>query len=374
MRAGIAVSFLVAMSLPGPARAQSDTDEVPVILLHPGVSTILQLPEEIEQARLLDREELRFAILGDRLYIRPRPGTPAGVEALLEVETRTLLRTFQVRVVRRARDAHLNVLVLPAEGQQAIEESTPELPPVVPLEPPVAPVAPAVSVSTSGPGPAGPPAGPEPAPTPAEPVPARAVAPSTERAPAAARPRRIELSVHAVAALGTTAVNVPGYEALQARQPHRAFSMRVAIRRPGAWWSVEANVGSESLAAPTVHFVKPSDTVRQVILMSGPRLQADVGMKARVGSPWSVTTSVALGLLAHHRDIATGSVAGEGADGLTGDMPRAGVLALSLGLEYRAKYMLLGLELDMRQGVPADYHSMSARVSVGWFLPQENEP
>ena len=345
----MAVLFVVAMSLPGPARAQSDTDEVPEILLHPRVPTILKLPDVIVDARLLDRGEIRFIIVDDdKLYIRPLPGTPAGTGALLEVDTQTLRRTFQVRVVRRARDATRDVLILPPAAQPRIELVTPLIPPVVPAPPPA-------------PEPAAPP--PEPAaPLPA-PFPAPDVEPTTYGATAIPRPRRIELSVHAVGALvGTSEYTVPGHAPINARQPHRALGMRVAIRRPGAWCAVEANVSGESPAAPTTHR-RRSNSAR--IIVSGPLLRVDAGLRVRLDAPLNPSAYAGIGLQEHHRDIDSGN-----ARDPQRTLPRGGVLTLGLGLEYRVSNLLLGLELHLRQGVPTNYHSVAALLSVGFFLDQ----
>ena len=47
-----------------------------------------------------------------------------------------------------------------------------------------------------------------------------------------------------------------------------------------------------------------------------------------------------------------------------------GVLTLGLGLQRRAGNVLLGVDFQIRQGVPADYRSVEALLSVGFFLDQ----
>lgn len=285
------------------------------------------------------RGEIRVARVGNKLYVRPRAGTAAGVEASLEVETGTLRRTFQVRVVRRARDANLDVLVLPLEAQPRIELVTPLLPPVVPA----------------------PPLAPEPALRPVEPVPS--IAEAIERDTATARALRFELSVQGVAGLGTTALDVPGYAPTNARQPHRVIGVRIAGRRPGAAWGLEANVSGEWAAAPTMHMRGANK-----LDMSGPWLRADAGLRGRLGTRLMPTFHGAIGLQAHHRDIEPAGM--DQLSGGTKGMPFGGVLALGMGLEYRAGDLLLGLELHVRQGVPNDYRSVGWFLSVGFFLDQ----
>jgi hypothetical protein len=101
MRAGVTVAILVVMSLPRLVRAQPSADAAPVILLHPGVATVFHLPDDITHARVHDRGEIRLAVVGDELFVRPRPGTLAGMKASLEVEARTARWTFRARARQR---------------------------------------------------------------------------------------------------------------------------------------------------------------------------------------------------------------------------------------------------------------------------------
>jgi hypothetical protein len=384
MRAGLGVLIVIVITLPEQARSQGnpDMDTALTIAIHPGVSTILQLPDDIVDTWIEHTGEIKVARVGNEIAVRPRAGTPAGVEVLLEVETRTMHRTFRLRVVARARDAHRDVLVLPAEDEQDAGEPAPEALSGAPAEPPApAEQEPPARTSTSPPSPAPPEplAGPEPAaePAPAEPA---ATASSTEPVPAEAEPvtpaattaangertgaagsSRVEFSLHGFASLaGTTEVRVAGYEAKDARRSHRVFGMRIAGRRPGALWGGEVNVSGEWLAGPTTH-----RDDRGELVVSGPWLRADGGLRVRFEGHLTPTAYAGIGLQAHHRDIVPDT---DRRDEGTNVMPFGGVLALGLGLEYRAGDMLLGLELHVRQGLPAEYRSVGAFLSAGLFL------
>jgi hypothetical protein len=361
MRAGLAVLIVIVIWLPALARSQTnaDTDTALTVAIHPEVSTILQLPDEIVHTWIDHHGEIRVARMGSQLAIRPRGGTRAGVEAALEVETRTLRRTFRLLVVERARDANADVLVLPVESEQDVEESTPVVPPVVVMKEEST-----ARTSANATSPVAPPAELEPAS--AGPVIGRDIEPTAERAATMAVAPRFDLSVHAVVALaGTTALDVSGYEATAARRSHRAFGVRVAGSPRGAWWAVEANISGEWPVAPTVHTAVMGGDYK--LELSGPWLRADMGMRARFGMRLAPTAYVGIGLQAHHRDIDVEGPTGSGKE-RRGDMPLGGVLALGLGLEYRVGNVSMGLELHVRQGVPADYRSVAGLLSVGCFL------
>lgn len=250
----VGLILVIMIVLEGLARAQSgmDVSDVSPISLHPGVPTIVQMPDEIEHTWVFHSGEFMVQGVRDKLYLRPRPGTRAGVEGLVEVKAGTLHQVFWLRVVKRVEDAQREVVVPPVVAAKCAE--------------PAASAAPAAESAASVSGGAPEPSEPS-APEPAEPKGAitaepggTAAAADDERdaatdgerdAPAAGSPRFV-ISVHAVAALvGTTGVTVAGYEAIDARQPHRAFGMRVAVTPPDAWWSVEASVSGEQLVAPT---------------------------------------------------------------------------------------------------------------------------
>jgi hypothetical protein len=361
MRAGLAVLVFVAIALPGLARGQSPgagIDASPAIPLHPSVPTILRFPDEIVYAQVQHRDEFMVVGSGNELAVRPQPDTPAGIDALLEVQTRTMHRYFKLRVVARAEDARREVVVSAAavtpDGAAA---------PEVPHE-----VAPAMTAPvTSAPSAAPPPIEPEPA----EPKPVTAA--DAERVTAAGSPR-FDLSVHAFMSLaGATALNVAGYEPDAARQSHRAFGARLAGAPRGASWALEVNISGEWPAAPTLHGKHDSDTsLREVLAVSGPWLRMDAGIRARFGTLLMPTAYVGLGVQAHFLEAETTRpdplMPEDKVKETRQDMPFGGVLALGLGLQYRAGDVLLGLELHMRQGVPADYRSVEALWSVGCYL------
>lgn len=362
MRAGAAVIVAVTCSLPGLARTQPETTDADAALdvsVHPDIMTVLQLPDTVVRARTLHRDEFQVGFFASRIYVQPRPDTPAGTEALLEVETRTQQRTIRLRVVAHADDAAKMFLVRAQEAEQGTRDAPPAASPEVAPEP--APGAPPGSPSAPSP-PRLPDIAHASAPERAEP--ASAPAGATERPP------RFDLSLHAVVALaGATALTVPGYESTDARQPHRAFGVRVAVAHPGAWWAVEASVGGEWLVAPTVH-----SRGRDRLEISGSLLRADAGLRATLGTTVAPTAYAGIGLQAHQRDIEVFRSGGLEGIRENGDMPFEGVLALGMGLEYRAGDLLLGVELHIRQGVPASYRSVAALLSVGFFLEREDEP
>jgi hypothetical protein len=73
-----------------------------------------------------------------------------------------------------------------------------------------------------------------------------------------------------------------------------------------------------------------------------------------------------IGLQAHYLDIEDSEE--QASNQLTRDLPFEGVLAFGIGLEYRVRDMFLGIELHVRQGVPAGYRSVAGLLSVGWYL------
>jgi hypothetical protein len=375
VKAGLAVAILVVISLPGPTRAQSSGDAAPVILLHPGVATILQLPDQIEDARVHDRDELRVAVVGDKLVVRPWPGTPAGMEALLEVETRTARWTFRLLVVARARDASRTIRVQPVEipftpvDAPATEESTPEAPLGVPLEPVVSPLAvtpeaaePDASTPTHAPGttPTQPMVGPASAREPAEPPAERDTGADMARDTAITGASRFDLAVHAVGGLGFTGVNIAKYESIIALQSHQSLGLRLMAEPRGSWWAVQADVSTEWSAGPLVYKGAAS-----ALEMSGPRLRLEAGMRASLGTDWRASAYAGIGIQEHLRQTE------ERGSAPKSTLEQGAVLALGVGLQYRTRgKVLLGLDFLVRQGVPDDYHSVAALLTVGRYLDQ----
>jgi hypothetical protein len=356
MRAGLAVLIVIVTSLPELARSQAntDTDTALTIAIHPEVSTILQLPDEIVHTWIDHHGEIRVARIGNALAIRPRAGTPAGVEASLEVATRTVHRTFRLRVVARARDASRDVLVLPAEG--------PEVPPVRPAEP-VAPAVqePSASTSTSVPSsaPPEPLAGREPAGEPSEPI--------TAPVAAAIPFPRLELSLHAVGGLGFTGLHVAGHDPTTALRSHGGLGMRLMGRRPSAWWAPAVTVSAEWPSGPMQYGGNSEE--QPGLVVSGPLLRAEVGMSAQLGARWIPVAYAGIGMQVQlRRTGATGT--GEDPGAPVAEMKPGAVVALGMGLQYRAGDVLLGLEFQGRYGGPDGYGSITALWTVGYFLDQ----
>lgn len=392
MRAtGLSVIVMIA-SLPALARAQSGVDAAPVIAVHPDVPTVLHLPDDIERAWSTDRGELMLQGVKSKLYIRPRPDAPAGLEAIVAVQTRTLHWIFLVRVVERVEDAMTEVTVPavlspePAEqagGDAVSSGDTLREPTADSIEPEAAAASaePEPAAESIEPEPAEESTEPEQAASEASPAPAEpesSIAADAERAAAASGTPRFDLSVHAAVALaGVTALDVAGYAPVGGRQFHRALGLRLAASPPGAWWSVEAGIIGEQLAAPTVHVqALPSNMGRQRLRVSGPWLRWDVGLRARLGTRWMPTAYVGVGLQAHLRRLEIFPATEPQPQPLSSreDMPYSGVLTMGLGLQYRARRVLLGLDFQMRQGVPAGYRSVAALLSVGCFLEKEEGP
>lgn len=362
---------------PGAGDGEPVADASPEIPVHERVTTYLIFPDEIVRARFtgLVTGMMRATNIDNRLLIRPSASLSEGDEVPLRVQTATIRQRFRLRVVRRAADAWRHVVILaPAAAASPEQPEQPE-PPVTTARAALARAvrmmldgllasrnAEAPGRTKSAPTRAADSAA---APTPVESVTGPGTAPATERAGAAARPH-IAISIHAVAALaGTIELTVPGYTSTNARKPHRTLGMRVTGRRPGSSWGWEANVSGEWPAAPTLHTNKRGTELE----MRGPWLRADVGLKAWFGTGLVPTASVGLGLQAHHRDVDI-----EQPNAAESErqrvMPFGGVLAASMGLEYRMANLAVGLELHVRQGLPAEYRSVSALLSVGWSLDQ----
>ena len=345
MRACIAAVILVVCSPGGLARAQSGTDVSPAIPVHPDVPTILQLPERIERSWTHYGDDFRVKGVGSKVYVRPYPGTPAGTEALLEVKTTTLHRIFLLRVVARAGDARREVVVSAAPGAACVEQADREVTAVAPT-----PAEPAASAMTSAPSTAS---------APAEPV--------TERTTAPTGAPSFELSVHAVAGLGVTGLDVAGYEPQVGFRPHHAFSVRLAGARPGAGWGLEASVGGE-WPAGSMTYENSGDSQLEV---SGSWLRAEVSMRGRlVRNAWIPSASLGMGAQVHLRRT-------KGSEPMVGErelpvstMKYGAVLTLGIGLQYRVRDVSLGVEFQARQGSPNDYHAVEVFWTVGYFLDQ----
>lgn len=389
------LAAIIIASLTGATWAQSDADVSLEIPLHPRVPTMLQLPDAVEGVWITHRGEIRVAGSGSTVYIRPRPGTPAGVEGVLEVKTATMRLMFRLRVVERAREAREEIVILAINPEQVAgeaapgTEATPDAEPVpgvgpAPIAEQATPVPDAEQAASAAPQSAAskPTSAPESATaltaTPVEPAAERDTVIGSERDAVADTERdtvvtgspRFELSVHAVVALaGNTTLRLAGYEPEYGRRAHRAFSMRLMAARPDAWWALQANVGVEWTAEPLTYRssesgMGPSDN----FYVSGPWVQAELGFAAWLGRPWMPTVYANIGVLAHlRRTDTTNDNPGLGATETT---RHGAVLTLGMGLHRRVQDLVLGLDFQTRYGVPDEYHSMAVLGTVGWVLDQ----
>jgi hypothetical protein len=390
------LAAIIIASLTGATWAQSDADISLEIPLHPRVPTMLQLPDAVEGVWITHRGEIRVAGSGSTVYIRPRPGTRAGVKGVLEVKTATMRLMFRLRVVKRAREAREEIVILAIHPESVAgeaapgTEATPDAEPVPGAGPaPIAEqattvpdaeqAASAATQSAASKRASAPESATAPAPAPTEPAAAerdtatddeRDAVADTERDTVATGSPRFELSVHAVVALaGNTTLRLAGYEPEYGRRAHRAFSMRLVAARPDAWWALQANVGVEWTAAPLTYRrlesgMRPLDK----FYVSGPWVQAGLGFAARLGRPWMPTVYAEIGVLAHLRRTETPY---ESPDQNVVETTRHGaVLTLGMGLHRRVQDLVLGLDFQTRYGVPDEYHSMAVFGIVGWVLDQ----
>lgn len=334
---------------------------------------MMHLPDEITRARVNPGKAMRVTLLGRTLHVRPQSDVPVGLDALLEVETVTMLLTFRLHVVERVMDAREELIVVAMESEQRAEDG-----------PVGAEHAMRIDTGAGRPGPAHapalapprvePPAGAEP------PVDIEQVAPPELTPPVAdAGPRRLEISVHTVAGLpGITEQRVEGYESSDARQTNLPFGARMSGARPGNWWAVEAGISVELPLEPTVHARAISSGLREMLEVGGPRLGMDLGLRGHFGTRWRPTMQVGIGLQTHFRNthhfLKLDQPGGGPAIEIPGrpqrDMPLGGVIVFGLGFEHRRGDMLLGIELQVRQGVPGEYRSVGAFLSAGYFLDQ----
>jgi hypothetical protein len=359
MRLGLLTMVMIARAaqLSAPAYAQHGMEVSSVILVHPAVPTMLLFPEDIEAVWSIGRGEVMVKGVGRTLYLRPRPATPAGVEVFIEVKTATLHRLFQLRVVERAEDAARELTVPPATATQG-EASASAIPRGgLPALPEPAPGTPPPRSRDTG--------------QTSEPEPGAPAHAHTAPEPPG---QHLVLSLHALVALaGATAVEVAGYEPDDARQSHRAAGVRLAAAPRDARWSLEASIVGEWPTAPTTHD-KLNLARHEILTLHGPWLRAEVGMRARLGTTVMPTAYAGIGLQARFLEIEVINETpmqpdeDEAPADRRQDMPFGGVLSLGLGLEYRAGDVLLGFEFQMRQGVPADYRSVEALLSVGFYL------
>jgi hypothetical protein len=231
---GVCLTMIVSMAMtsrPGMARAQSGTEDILEIPVHPKVATIMHLPDAITRARVNPGTSMEVTIVGRTLQVRPDAGVPAGLEALLAVETPTMLLTFRLHAVEHPEDAREELVVVAMKSEQRAE---------------VGPIGGATEPLGSS---------------------------------------RFDFSVHVTTALaGVTAVTVPGYAPDEGRRSHHAIGLRVAISPRKAWWAVEANIGGKWLDAPTVHLQNPGGVQQEEQRVSGPWVRAGVDLRAGAGT------------------------------------------------------------------------------------------
>jgi hypothetical protein len=313
------IACLAMTSRPGMARAQPGTEDILAIPVHPRVATIMHFPDAILRARVNPGTAMRVTLVGRTLHVRPDPDVPAGLEALLEVETPTMLLTFRLNVVERSEDAREELVVMAMKSEQRAE---------------VGPIGSSTTPLGSS---------------------------------------RFVFSMHVTTALaGITAVEVPGYAPDEGRRFHHTLGLRVAISPRDAWWAVEANIRGEWLDAPTVHVKDLREMQQEEWRVSGPWLEAAVGVRAGAGTTWRTTAQAGLGLQAHLRTIEEISIVtgARKSSGSREDMSYGAVLTLGLGLQRQVRGVLLGLDFQIQQGVPMQYRSLTGVLSVGFFLDQ----
>jgi hypothetical protein len=353
------VAIIIITYLPGgPAHAQSGTDVSPAIPVHPDVPTILRLPDAIERAWIHYGDDFRVKGVGREVYVRPRRRTPAGAEALLEVKTATMHRIFLLRVVARPEDARRE-LTVPAAAAAHMDEADRDAPSRA-----LTPAEPAASAQANAPSPAPASAAPE-APAPATASPADAV-----RAPATAMSPRFDLSLHAFAGGGFVGMDLGGYEPQVGFQTLQVLGIRLAGARPGAPWALEASVSAER---PTGSMEFRAGDGSQ-LAVSGPWLRAELGTRAQLArNQWIPSMHLSIGAQTHMRQAEQRNPSGRLVARVS-TMEHAATATLGLRVQYRSRKVLLGLEFQVRRGVPDDYHAEVALGTIGFFPDQENEP
>jgi hypothetical protein len=351
--------IMMGISLPLLAHAQSGVDVSPAIPVHPDVPTILRLPDELVRVWFMDSGALLVHGTGNQVYVRPRPDTPPGVEEFVEVETRTLHRVFLVRVTERAEDAMPEVVVPPAAAAECVEDAGGDAISAPLMEPP-----------TNEPGPAPAPASADPGPGPAsiEPAAEHASEPITERAGTTPHPRLFDLTVHVALAMpGFTALEIRGHAPGTTLRPHLGLGLRIAATRIDSRWGFEINVNGEWPAGPMLY-----DTMmeRPKVDVSGPWLRAEGGMRIQLerAATWMATAYAGGGLQAHLRQSM--STNNNGVAQLITTMENGAVLALGVGLHYRTRNLVLGVDFQARGGGPDDYRSIEALWTFGYRLNQ----
>jgi hypothetical protein len=358
------IVLVLGVVLPALARAQAGMEMAPAIPIHPDVPTILELPDQVERVWFIDDGNLMVQGARNKVYVRPRPGAPVGLEAYIEVKTRTLHRVFLVRVVERAGDATRAIVVPPAGAVQREDENDR-------AAASTAPTSPAPPVNTPAPAPAPLPAEIEPA-VPAVAADAVRAEPTAERDTVASmanpsagmiRRSRFDLALHAVGGLGFTGAKVEGYEPRTALRPHYSLGLRLTGEPRNSWWSVDADISGESPAGRMLY----DSGSGSKLAIRGPRLRLEMGTRAGIGTTWRASGYASIGLQVHLRQAEEEYDVTKRSE----TMERSAVLGLGVGLQYRGyRRSLLSLDFLVRQGGLDDYTSISVLLTLGRFLEQ----
>jgi hypothetical protein len=75
---------------------------------------------------------MAVTLVGRTRHVRPDPGVPAGLKALLAVETATTLLTFRLHVVEHPEDARAEPVVVAMKSEQRAEVGPIGAPPCTP--------------------------------------------------------------------------------------------------------------------------------------------------------------------------------------------------------------------------------------------------
>jgi hypothetical protein len=125
---------------------------------------------------------------------------------------------------------------------------------------------------------------------------------------------------------------------------------------------MEAELSGELLAGPLIYNMDSSQPS-----LSGPWLRAMLGMRAQYGTMWIPSAYAGIGAHAHLRETTD---SGQVDQPRSSTMNYGAVLGLGMGLQYRTRDVLLGLDFQVRFGELDEYRSITALVTVGRVLDQ----
>lgn len=92
-----------------------------------------------------------------------------------------------------------------------------------------------------------------------------------------------------------------------------------------------------------------------------------LGMRVQYGTRWIPSAHAGIGAHAHLRESL--ELRARNPDRIH-TMRHGAVVGLGMGLQYRTRDLLLGLDFQTRFGGPDEYRSISAFVTVGHVLDQ----